>query len=316
MAFDASLEWDTPHTPALDPRYYKIKSYPQVMELAAIEKRVERPHRMLWFSWTSFPARLVRRKWLPMVNPGPIHMLWNGALAFLSNETYRTCLRPVSSTNFSVRTIKLGVMKPHQTKLRHRTNNLQVKSTLGRSYTFGPYQPDQQSFYSNKNNREFVRESISTNRNSTTVPLSHVGITCKPFEFSEKYSSLSFRHLKCPEKLNRHEWFLSNALLEDIAKIQLCGDDCLPNKPYVGILIIYKDESQTVLGQWWWYASLEMIPFDDKFQFMQYKSCHNTIIGIEFQVESAITEVTWSKGPLHGENFWWFNRVSNSNLEF
>lgn len=149
----------------------RINSCPQAMELAALEKGVERPHRMLWCSWASFPARLVRRKWLPMVNPGPIRMLWKGALAFLSNETYRTCLRLGSSTNFWVRTVKLGGMKPHQTKLRHRTNTLQVKSTLGRSYTFGPYQPDQQSLCLNKNNREFVSGTVSINRNSTTVPL-------------------------------------------------------------------------------------------------------------------------------------------------
>lgn len=294
----------------------RINSCPQAMELAALEKGVERPHRMLWCSWASFPARLVRRKWLPMVNPGPIRMLWKGALAFLSNETYRTCLRLGSSTNFWVRTVKLGGMKPHQTKLRHRTNTLQVKSTLGRSYTFGPYQPDQQSLCLNKNNREFVSGICFNKPQLNHRAITHIGITCKPYEFSEKYSALSSRHLECPERLNRHKWFLSNASLKDIAKIQLCRDDRWPNQPYVGILITYKDESQTALGQWRWDASLEIIPFDDKFQFMHYKSCHHAIIGIEFHIESAITEVTWSKARLHGEIFWWFNRVSNSILEF
>lgn len=112
--------------------------------------------------------------------------------------------------------------------------------------------------------------------------ITQIGIMCKSFKFSVKYSALSSRYFDCPEKLNRYEWFLSIASLAGIAKIQLCRDDRWPNRPYVGILFHYKNGSQTLLGQWRWDASLEMVSFDDKFQFMQYKMHHNTIIGIEF----------------------------------
>lgn len=84
----------------------------------------------------------------------------------------------------------------------------------------------------------------------------------------------------------------------------------------MGILITYKNDSQTVLGQWRWDASLEMIPFNDEFHFMHYEIHHNTIIGIEFHSERAVTKVTWNKARLYGEIIWWFNGDSNSILEF
>lgn len=153
--------------------------------------------------------------------------------------------------------------------LRNWTDISQIESTLSRSYTFGPCQPNLQSFCLKKNKREIVSGIFFNEPQLNHRVITHVGVTCKPSEFSAKYSALSSRCFDCPERLNRYKWFLSNASLAEIAKVQLCRDDRWPNRPYVGILITYKNESQTTLGQWRWDASLEleMIPFDEMTNF-------------------------------------------------
>ncbi|KAL8941499.1 MAG: hypothetical protein Q9211_001804 [Gyalolechia sp. 1 TL-2023] len=195
-----------------------------------------------------------------------------------------------------------------------------VRTTAGRSYTFGSYIPARKRrllrFVPLKTRADGVVSGLYFNAiGPEHDAIYDLAITCRPHPDIQLASSLPM-HPQFPESTEDtifHGWYATSASLNDIAQIQLCKDTSVEEKCCIGLLIHYNNGSCESVGQWRWdFKTDEFLFAQESMSYLWFKMNENETRILDIGLKASSSTDTSNPDDmrqekhLRGDIVWWF----------
>ncbi|GKZ47151.1 hypothetical protein AbraIFM66951_010500 [Aspergillus brasiliensis] len=203
------------------------------------------------------------------------------------------------------------------------TDALMLRTSLGRSVTFGPVYPDR--YTDDCDYIPLVRNTdgpISGIFHDGFDPVKDCiqvcGATCDSPRDDKAPVLVPWRTVIRPPGVNpdddRYPWFMTNATLRGLTKVQVCRDRTQPHHPCLGMLMFYADGHVESSGQIRWDYGLDeeiCCPIMVVFGVVDEKVFIKDIQSVKDKVESTVRSRDRHILPAEGLFVWWFSELGD-----
>ncbi|KAL8932671.1 MAG: hypothetical protein Q9216_006733 [Gyalolechia sp. 2 TL-2023] len=330
------IEWDTPEAPGLDPRHcylgYKPQPYRRPLRMKSMP--LEAGTRGIIAAQDSHGI-LALYAWHPNADIGKIY---EDQLYFIyrvgSNARPTWTFFPMRAEeqvlDIFVReheprmTVAGPALVVQPTLLHIHTDMLtvdKVRTTAGRSYTFGSHIPGSSQHYIRFVPLKSRADGVVSGLYFNAVGPEHeaiydLAITCRPHpDIHLAWTRPMQPGLPdLPDEVTRRRWYATSASLNDIAQIQVCRDVPVEGRCCIGLLIYYNDGSCESVGQWRWDFEVdEFVSAQGSMLYLWFKMNDKNTRLLDLGLEaSSSTDVSnledmRQKVPLRGTIVWCFS---------